>query len=191
MIRIGLIGEDPNDTLSIRNLLLKRYPDQISFKQLIRNKKGFQLNNPRVRNALQIEFDRYKPHHVLFIRDADGIITETAKIKKAHEWFNILNPVVKNKGLLLINIYELEALILADIKSFNKEYGTTITYTQNVMYQKEPKEYLMGKTSKNRKVYRESDCPELFSKLNYNTLTANCKYFKDFDDYFRAALNLK
>lgn len=39
-IKIGLIGEDPNDTLSIQNLLLQKYPGVFHFKQLIKNKKG-------------------------------------------------------------------------------------------------------------------------------------------------------
>ena len=55
--KIGLIGEDPNDTLSIQNLLLQKYPDLFQFKQLIKNKRGYQLNNSRTDAALKVEFD--------------------------------------------------------------------------------------------------------------------------------------
>jgi hypothetical protein len=191
MIKIGIIGEDPNDTKSIQNLLSKRFSKLITFKALIRNKKGYQLNNTRVKVALQIEFERYKPQYVLFIRDADGIITNKDKLRAAHNWFLSLNKVVQNKGLFLLNIYELEALVLADIETFNKLYGTSIKYPKDVMFKEEPKEFLMQKTEKNKKSYKEADCPEIFEKLNYNTLLANCKYFKEFDSIFCKTLKLK
>lgn len=38
MKKTGLIGEDPNDTLSIGNLLAGKYPGSFQFKQLIKNK---------------------------------------------------------------------------------------------------------------------------------------------------------
>ena len=104
MKKIGLIGEDPNDTIAIQNLLQKRHAEALQFKQLIRNKRGHQLDNERTSNALKIEFEDYKPHFVLFIRDADGIITEKNKIRKVVDWFNKLNPTVGGKGILLINI---------------------------------------------------------------------------------------
>jgi len=181
MKRIGLIGEDPNDTLSIRNLLWQKYPGVFQFKQLIRNKKGSQLNNTRTEVALKIEFEDYKPDHVIFIRDADALPTEKEKIDKIIAWFEKLNKTVKQKGILLINIYELEALILADIESFNRLYATSIQYSKNCMHQKEPKEFLMQKTAKNRKVYSESDCPNIFEHLKYDVVVTNCAYFKDFD----------
>src|ERR1700743_2437831 len=123
-LKIGLIGEDPNDTQSIRNLLQRRYPDSFTFKQLIKNKKGYQLDNARTSAALKVEFDDFKPNYVIFIRDADALPGENEKIQKAHNWFIKLNQIVNNKGILLLNIYELEALILADIETFNRLYGT-------------------------------------------------------------------
>ena len=180
MKKIGLIGEDPNDTLAIKNLLEQRYPKKFQFKQLIKNKKGYQLDNARVSHALKIEFDDFKPHHVIFIRDTDAIESEKEKIKKVLDWFKKLNSIVNNKGLLLANIYELEALILADIDSFNKLYSTKISYTKNVMLQKEPKEFLIGKTFKNKKTYSESHCPIIFEHLRVEIIIKNCRYFKEF-----------
>lgn len=191
MKRIGLIGEDPNDTLAIRNLLLQKYPKGFQFKQLIKNKKGYQLNNDRVANALKIEFQDFKPDYVIFIRDADAIATEESKIRIVVDWFNKLNLIVNRRGILLVNIYELEALILADIKSFNKFYGTQIKYTGNVMYQAKPKEFLFVKTASNKKSYSESDCPELFRYLNFDTVVDSCTYFREFHQKFKLLVQIK
>jgi len=190
-LKIGLIGEDPNDTLSIQNLLLQKHSGLIQFKQLIRNKKGYQLNNSRTDAALKVEFEDFKPQYVLFIRDADALPSEKAKIKRVQEWFNKLNPIVNNQGILLMNIYELEALILADIETFNNLYGTSIQFKKNCMYQKEPKEFLIQKTSNNKKSYSESHCPGIFKTLKIDTVERNCIYFKEFHSNFKKILKIK
>jgi hypothetical protein len=180
MKKIGLIGEDPNDTDAIKNLLLKKFPSKFQFVQLIKNKKGYQLDNERVSQSLKIEYIDKKPNHIIFIRDVDGLKSEKDKINKVTNWFNKLNPIVENKGILLSNIYELEALILADIQTFNKLYQTKIKAQGDVTYKKEPKEFLMNKTSKKKKKYCESHCPEIFNELVFDIVVSNCKYFKDF-----------
>lgn len=43
MIKVGLIGEDPNDTQAIKNLVSQKFGDKLSFKQLIKNKKGVSI----------------------------------------------------------------------------------------------------------------------------------------------------
>lgn len=179
--KIGLIGEAPNDTLSIQNLLSRKYPDIFQFKQLIKNKKGYQLNNSRAVAALKLEFAEYSPDHVLFIRDADALPSEVDKIQVIKDWYEKMNQIVDKRGILLINIYELEALILADIGTFNKLYRTSIQYSNNCMHQKEPKEFLKQKTSNYPKIYSEAHCPEIFKHLSFDLLVANCTYFKDFD----------
>jgi hypothetical protein len=180
MIKIGLIGEDPNDTSSVKNLLQQKFNDKVTFTTMLKNTRGYQLDNSRVRYALEIEFKTKNPDFVLFVRDADAIITQKNLLKKKHEWYNTLLPFVKKKGMLLLNIYELEALIIADIETFNKVYSTSIKYGKDVMYQEDPKGFLMDKTRKNKKKYYESDCPELFKKLRFDTIHTNCKYFSEF-----------
>lgn len=180
-LKIGLIGEDPNDTVSIKNLLTGKYPNAFQFKQLIKNKRGDQLNNARVDAALNIELSGYDPDYILFIRDADGLPPEKEKIDAIKSWFSKFNSIIGSKGILLINIYEIEALILADIETFNKLYKTSIQFSKNCMHQSEPKEFLIEKTRKNRKVYSESHCPEIFKHLQYDVILAKCAYFKEFD----------
>lgn len=184
MKKIGLIGEDPNDTNAIKNLLERKYPKNIKFQQLLKNIRGHQLDNARVSKSLEIEYKEYKPNFVIFIRDADCISTEQAKIQKVHDWFSKLNISVNNTGILLMNVFELEALILADIATFNKLYRTTIKYSGNVMFQMDPKKFLKEKTYKNHKKYSESDCPNIFKQLDFDIVLNNCTYFKAFYEIF-------
>lgn len=177
---IALVGEDPNDTLAIKNLLLQKYSRDFKFYPILRNKRGDQLNNAATIKALEIELETRAYDYVIFIRDLDGLETEKARLNSRIKWFNDLNKVCNKKGLLLLNIYELEALILADIEVFNKEYKVSIPGVGNVMFKKQPKEFLILKTAKSKRKYSESHCPGLFKKLRVPQLTANCKYFKDF-----------
>ncbi len=184
MIKIGLVGEDPNDTTSIKNLLLQKFGEQVNFITLIKNKRGFQLDNLNTYRSLKIEFSTKKPDYVLFIRDADAIFTETNKIKARSRWFGKMLSAVNDKGILLMNIFELEALILADIETFNKIFSVNINYAKNVMYEKDPKEFLIQKTFKSQRTFSENDCPEIFSKLSVDQVCKNCRYFRDFLDHF-------
>ena len=185
---VGLVGEDPNDTLSVINLLKQKFNKDIRYEQLIKKKVGYQLDNDRTKNALEIEFNRKKPDIVIFIRDADVICTHDEQIKKKRNWFSDLSKGLPCKNILLLNIYELEALIFADIDTFNKLYKTTIKGNRNVMYIHEPKEELIEKTRKSKNPYKESHCPEIFEKLNIDKVSDKCTYFRDFLNDFSKML---
>jgi hypothetical protein len=188
MIKIGLVGEDPNDTSSIKNLLQKRYRKRITFYPLVSRIKGYHLDNPKIRRSLPIEFSDKKCKFVIYIRDLDGFKTDHSKIKSRQNWFKEIDKVVNNKGILLLNIWELEALILADIATFNKLYKTSYKYTGDPMVQKEPKEELMRATLKTKRQYKESDCPEIFEKLDFNIVEKKCAYFMQFHKEFKSRL---
>ena len=89
-----------------------------------------------------------------------------------------------------MNIYELEAMILADIQTFNKIYSVKINFMANPMYKTEPKEFLIEKTSKANKQYSESHCPEIFKQLKFDVVIENCDYFNVFYDAFLIRLGL-
>jgi hypothetical protein len=91
-----------------------------------------------------------------------------------------LDATINNKGLLLLNIWELEALIFADITTFNKLYNTTYKFSGDQSFKKNPKEELKRITFQKKKKFNESDCPEIFENLNFNTVENNCNYFADF-----------
>jgi hypothetical protein len=180
MKRIGLLGEDPNDTTSIKNLLQKKYKNKAIFLPITNGVKGFQLDTPKVKATLKIEFASRKCEFVIYIRDLDGFKSQKQKVKEKEIWFKDLDATVNNKGVLLLNIWELEGLIMADISTFNKLYKTKHNFKGDPMMQKEPKEILKRLTSSSRKKYKESDCPEIFDKLNILTVEKNCSYFKEF-----------
>jgi hypothetical protein len=188
MVRIGLIGEDPNDTSSISNLLLQKYRGRILFFPLAKGIRGFQLNNPKIRRSLPIEFADKKCKFVLYIRDVDGFKSDQLKVKAVQRWFTELDSTINRTGILLNNIWELEALILADITTFNKLYGTTYNFKGDPVTIKEPKELLKQITRKQKKQYKESHCPEIFEVLNFQTVVSRCSYFKDFIENFEAKL---
>ena len=174
---IGLVGEDPNDTDSIINLLKSRINTKISYIKLIKNVRGCNLDNPRTKASLAIECARKKPHLIIFIRDTDGLITELDKIEKCRNWHINLSKELKTPNILLMNIYELEALIFADIDAFNRIYKTKIKGGGDVTYIKKPKEELEEYTKER---YKESDCPKIFKQLNIDNVIKNCGYFRRF-----------
>jgi hypothetical protein len=142
MVRVGLVGEDPNDPSSIKNLLDKRYKGRVQFYSLAKGVKGFQLDNPKIRKSLPIEVADKKCKLVIFIRDLDAFRSETKKVNAKRKWFKDLSAVANKNGVLQLNIWKLEALILADMDSFNNMYHIDHKFTGAPILQKEPKELL-------------------------------------------------
>ncbi|MEO8146672.1 MAG: DUF4276 family protein [Bacteroidia bacterium] len=184
MIKIGLVGEDPNDTTSVKLLLLKKFGKSVQFQTLLKNAYGYQLDNPKAIRIMQFQFKDAKCKFIIYIRDLDGFATEKQKVAEKQNWFYQLDKAANNKGILLLNIWELEALILADIETFNRLYKSSIRFKGDPTKQKEPKEFLAYNTRNNQKKYRESDCPEIFEKLSLETVSKNCPYFKEFVSAF-------
>lgn len=178
------MGEDPNDTSSIKILLEKRYKAKVQFYQLAKRIKGYQLDNPKIKKSLPIEFADKKCKFIVYIKDLDAFQSEKAKVQAQIKWFKDLDAAVNKEGVLLLNIWELEALILGDIETFNKIYNVNHKFKGNPMLQKEPKEILKGITSKTKKQYKESHCPSIFKLLDIDTIEKNCSCFKDFIEEF-------
>lgn len=177
-ILIGIIGEDPYDTAAIKNLLSQKYSHR--FKPILKQIKGDQLYSRKTLKLLKIELKHTHYPIIIYIKDLDGLESEKGKRERIFNWFNTLNSVNNNSGMLLLNIYELEALILSDIETFNKTFGTRLTFTGNPMLIEEPKEYLKRQTRKCKRQYDVSDNPALFKKLSIEKLIEKCRYFKEF-----------
>lgn len=179
MIKIALVAESQNDAKSLENLLKQSYRGLL-FTHIAKSRKGSQLDSNKLKSELRAEFSVGAFKYWIFIRDLDDFKTNSEKIQVKSKWFDELNQITKNKGIFLLNIYELEALILSDIECFNRIFRTRIKYKGDPMNCKEPKEFLMKKTKNIPKKYRESDCPQIFEKLDIKTVAKNCKYFKEF-----------
>lgn len=80
MIKVGLVGEDPNDTSAIKNLLDQKYKNRVKFIPLLKRINGYQLDNNKIKNSLSVEFEDRKCKFVLYVRDLDAYKSQTDKI---------------------------------------------------------------------------------------------------------------
>lgn len=175
-MKIGLVGEAPNDVKSIRNILEKQYQSSnYEYCFLLERIHGSQLDNQKTKRFLRIEYETKKPDIIIFIRDLDSLLPNQIKYKERQSYYIEANSVVDKKGIFLLNIYEIEALILCDIQCFNKMYNTSIIEINNSMEISEPKEFLKSYSNS----YCESDNPDIFSNLNFEKLM-KCKFFNTF-----------
>lgn len=185
MIRVGLIGEDPYDKQSIKNLLSRKYLD-VEFKPILKGVTGGGLDSPKTARAIAQELKFGKFNFLVFIRDLDGFPSQQHLLSKMNTWFEKLK--ITKLDILLLNIWELEALIFADIETFNNKYGTNIRFTGNPMMVDNPKEKLKEQTFKLKSKYQESDCPAIFNLLNIEVIAKQCGAFKHFLEKFDLSL---
>jgi hypothetical protein len=174
-MNIGLVGEAPNDTKSIKVLLQKKYSEGFEFVFMLDRINGSQLDSQKTKRFLRIEYEFKKPDIVIFIRDLDSILPNKIQMSKKKLYFSEFNSVVDKKGIYLLNIYEIEALILADIEAFNDIYHATLATISKPMEIEEPKEYLKSREKK----YNESENPKIFENLRFE-IVIRLEYFKLF-----------
>jgi hypothetical protein len=176
-MRIGLVGEAPNDTMAIQNLLSKQYQD-LDFVTLLNRINGSMLDNQKkIRRLLRVEYENQSPDIIIFIRDLDALENDRDAKRKREEIFSYSNRIVNRVGIHLLNVFELEALILADIDVFNAHYSCSVAEFDDPMLIATPKEVLK-EASGNR--FNESHNPEIFSLLNFDILRNKCRYFSRF-----------
>nr|MBA3987333.1 hypothetical protein [Flavobacteriales bacterium] len=128
MKKIGLIGEAPNDTNSFINLFSNHCSEKGYFVNLINDIHGSMLENQKTKHLLRKEYESHKPDFVVFIRDLDGLETDIDQVDRRKAYFTEFNSVIDKKGIYLLNIFEIEALILADIEAFNDLYNCQIEF---------------------------------------------------------------
>lgn len=185
MISIGLIGESENDVKAIRHLLEQRYAEGFRYSILLRNLPGDHLDSAKAKKVIPLEVRKHRPDVLLVIRDADATENDRVSINKKKEWHA---EIVKGihaftKSVFLLNVFELEALILADIEQFNSHYNLAVNgvkFQGNVSLQEKPKEFLQREARKRQKEYHVNHCPDLFKALRIDTVSRNCSYFREF-----------
>lgn len=175
-MKIGLVGESPHDTTSVKNLLSRIYPE-LEFINLIHNIHGSQLDQLQpTKNRLRKEYEWEKPDLVVFIRDLDALKKDITQLRKRAEYFREFRTVVDNRAVFLLFIFEIEAMILCDIGTFNQHYGTAEEPVADPHDVTEPKERLKLICKK----YNESHNPELFGKLDTDLLANRSADFNAF-----------
>jgi hypothetical protein len=117
---------------------------------------------------------------IIFVRDLDSDENDKPATQKRLNWFEELRKPLPLKTLLLLNVYELEALILADIETFNRLFSTSIKFKGDPMAQKDPKEFLEHQTRRSKRKFTVSENPEIFKHLNFEQVKQKCRYFKEF-----------
>lgn len=186
MINIGLIGESPYDTEALMHLLQQRFDHGFRYHVLLRNISGDHLASDKAKKMAAVEIEDKKPELLIVMRDLDGPHTDAGLVAEKNKWYQSVVKTNSKTSLFLLNIYELEALILADIDSAKEYFNTPqLNFKGNVMTQKDPKEHLVRGT--NRK-YHVSECPKLFKKLRFDVVEKNCSYFKTFVGRFESAI---
>jgi len=176
MKRVGIIGENyENDSKPLRNLLSRVFDrQQAVFIPILPKIEGNQLE--RIRKlliALKSEIIQKRLDCIILMRDLDGLPSESKKIGIRNKWFKAIDNGTTKKCIPFLIIYELEALILADIATFNKMYKTKYQPKGKPKFQKDPKDLLKKLTAHPKKTYHESHAGEIFQKINHQTLIKN------------------
>jgi hypothetical protein len=180
MIRIGIIGENENDTKAISALLKKNFPEQFYFTQLLPGRNGSQLDDHKISkllNALRREFEFEEIHYILYIRDLDTLISDKKQLTFRKNRFRRFAKVVNNQAIFMLNIVEIEALILADFDTFKKYKNEPNWQFDNSSAAEieNPSDYLERNTS-----YQKNELVKIIPLLHLDTLKANHQHFKAF-----------
>ena len=65
-MKIGLVGEAPNDTVAMKNLLHKRYDaSRFEFVDMLENIPGSLLDHQKTKRLLRLEYENKKPDSVI------------------------------------------------------------------------------------------------------------------------------
>ncbi len=192
MIRIGIVGENfQNDARAFKAFLTPQYEGQITFVAIGNTLNGKIFATQKVLSTIPTLVKVNKLDAVLFMCDLDN----ESKKRERHQWFATIQKGINFKSILFLAVKELEALILADIETFNKMYGVSIQYPKNPKFEEKPKEFLMGKTEKPKakRQYDEPDALEIFTELRFDIVYKKHKdedSFQAFIDHFEKQFNI-
>jgi hypothetical protein len=178
-MKVGLLGEAPHDTTAIAALLNQRFRGEVQFFALVDDVRGSQIEEQRIKRILRREYEFEKPALVIFIRDLDGLESDEAQLRLRKGYFSEWKSVVDGNALFLLNIYAIEALILADIEAYNKFYACEVEVADDPMLIPKPEIYL-----KTRSPYLEGQLSAILSSLRIEIVVKNCRYFKTFLNEF-------
>ena len=186
-MKIGLVGEAPLDTMSIKTILGKK-DSNLEFVELLKNIiTGSILENQTTKTKLRLECSIHRPDIVIFIRDLDGLLTKKyrkQRLLRQKYYREFKGCTHTKKTIYLLNIWEIETLILSDINCFNQYYKCNETFALDPMKIPEPKEFLYNLNKK----YSESHNSKILEKSDFYTIYNNCLYFQRFINDFEKLL---
>lgn len=191
---VGIVSESSLDYLAI-TALLKRYY-KLEYIEFLKGINGSYLDlkdNRSIMKLLRLQFESTNPDMVIMCRDLDT--TRIApdydeKLDYRKQFFNSINAVVDELGIAMLTIFELEALILADIETFNTLFGTRVTVQRQIENIPSPKEVLISATASEDKLlkYKPAKNPKIFELLNIEAIRKNSPSFQNFLTDFESKL---
>lgn len=190
MKRIGIISENyNNDSKAVAYLLKKKFSEHAAFIPLLKSISGAGLDEIRkVTAILKTEIAKNKIDLLILVRDLDGLLSDKKGIKQVENWAQTIKKKLSTKQLFII-IFELEALILADVDAFNTIYKIRYQLKTSPKFQSNPKELLKQITRKTKRKYKESDAPEIFQQLNFQKVYQNHKGEYSFQSFIKELEN--
>jgi hypothetical protein len=183
MTRIGIISENyKNDASAFKAFLTPQYAGKIEFIPLFRGQDSAPPTNKVIR-TMPGDILKHKLDAVLCMRDLDKEAERTMK----NQWFKAIQKGISIRSIFFLAVMELEALILADIDTFNNKYGIKGNYDKDPKFEEKPKELLKARTEKPKakKQYHQNDCLDIFTELRFDIVY---KKHKD-EDSFQAFID--
>lgn len=190
-IKVGIVGEHPqNDAEALQILLNSVAGTNVEFSVKMDKFRGGQLDGDKFFRSLAVEAEYLD--WMIFVRDLDGLLSESKKLIIKDLWFQKVNKNVDKKGIFFLVIYEMEALILADINGFNDYYDLKTQPVGDTKSKIEPKEILKKLTVKTQKgEYQEKHALDIFKKLTFQTVYKNHKGERSFQTFADELKNKK
>ena len=186
-IKIGVIGENSNDVRAVVGLLKQDFSTNIEYFEILHKVNGSLLDQGKGEKAAELakaEFHRLKLDFVLYIRDLDSLANDFVKIEYRSAIFTKILENVQRKAIFMLNIYEIEALILADFEVFKTYYNRTDWHFDNKKAAESPdsKGVLSSFSNKN------TDITKILPLLHIPIIIQNHIHFKAFVENFDAML---
>lgn len=176
-MKIGIISENYfYDSTAYRNLFNKhtfkkgKKTLKVSFVPIGKNIEGNNILTPKAIKTINVECQQKNIDFVILAKDLDALPSQKKKILEISNKIEQIAKQTIPTIIPFIVIFEQEALILADIQAFNEIYSTKSTFSKHPMFQKEPKELLKQLTNKTKRKFKESDTPEIFQELDFQTV---------------------
>jgi hypothetical protein len=190
MIRVGIIGENyQNDACAFKAFLTPQYKGKIEFVPIGPGLNGGDLPERLIIAEVSRAAKKERLNAVLIIRDLDN----EAKRLVRNQWFNNIRKATSIVSVFYLAVMELEALILADIETFNGIYGIKGQYTKNPKVEADPKQVLKDRTSHTNKKYKPTHALDIFTKLDFDVVYKKHKdedSFQAFIDYFEEEFDI-
>lgn len=186
--RVGVVGESSFDTKALRDLLDRQYGQRAQFIDLALRLEGGQFDGKKAQTMFKLRYAAKQPDLVIIFRDLDGPADDEVMRQKRAVFFAEMNALVGSRGLFLVHVYTIEALLIAHIEVFQQKFGWQCRVPANPTTIPKPAQFLRDASRNSRRRYDKASCPDMMALVEYPYLTKRCRYFAEFDALFAARL---